>query len=473
MLAYSVYGAPGCGKTTEVLERLESFKRGGVNPSKIGFMSFTKTAAAEALDRLGMTKSDNVSTIHSLCYRLNKINRNSVVDIKKLRDFSSQVGVPITGRSPDEEAAEGDQYLHVISYAENMMVPYEEAYYDSERPGSYDMFMAFTESYLKWKQASYFIDYNDMLKLTIMNRVKYNASHIIIDEAQDLSRLQWSVVHRLIEVANPEEVHIAGDDDQQLFRWSGAEDHGMQRFETKYSASRKILPKSWRLSKSVHRVAESVINRVQVRTVKKFDDRGEEGEVRRYGDVTSMEFEPGADVLILGRTHHILRGAEEELRSRMVAYTKLTGAPSPYDGKYADAIRAWDRAAGGGLPDDNLKQFSALKSLLPAYHRDAVMAGDFKFFKKEKWWGVLDVPPQMVEYYRNVDLHAPAAVKLSTIHGAKGREASHVILLTDMTDRVIESMEKDPDAEHRVFYVGVTRARDRLDIIGDGSGYNI
>ena len=56
-------------------------------------------------------------------------------------------------------------------------------------------------------------------------------------------------------------------------------------------------------------------------------------------------------------------------------------------------------------------------------------------------------------------------VRLSTIHAAKGGEAEHVVIMKEMAKRTYREMEKDQDAERRVFYVGATRARTRLTIV--------
>jgi superfamily I DNA/RNA helicase len=85
----------------------------------------------------------------------------------------------------------------------------------------------------------------------------------------------------------------------------------------------------------------------------------------------------------------------------------------------------------------------------------------------------------MVNYYANVDIEAEPKVSLSTIHAAKGKESDRVVLSTELTPRIAESLAKAPDEEIRVFYVAVTRAKHRLDIInsgefdiiGDSNGY--
>ncbi len=56
-------------------------------------------------------------------------------------------------------------------------------------------------------------------------------------------------------------------------------------------------------------------------------------------------------------------------------------------------------------------------------------------------------------------------MRIETIHGAKGLEAQNVLLLTDLNARVQRGMERDPDAENRVLYVAVTRAREALYLV--------
>jgi hypothetical protein len=63
-------------------------------------------------------------------------------------------------------------------------------------------------------------------------------------------------------------------------------------------------------------------------------------------------------------------------------------------------------------------------------------------------------------------LRAPR-VSLSSIHAAKGGEADHVVLLTNMSTLTRKELQQNPDVERRVFYVGVTRARDSLLVVGN------
>jgi hypothetical protein len=56
-------------------------------------------------------------------------------------------------------------------------------------------------------------------------------------------------------------------------------------------------------------------------------------------------------------------------------------------------------------------------------------------------------------------------VRISTIHRIKGDEAEHVVLFKEQARKTFREMERLPDSEHRVFYVGVTRAKTKLTIV--------
>jgi superfamily I DNA/RNA helicase len=62
-------------------------------------------------------------------------------------------------------------------------------------------------------------------------------------------------------------------------------------------------------------------------------------------------------------------------------------------------------------------------------------------------------------------------IDVATIHSVKGGEADNVILMEDITQPVFEQLDRDPDSEHRVFYVGVTRAKENLIIVKSQSQY--
>jgi superfamily I DNA/RNA helicase len=66
---------------------------------------------------------------------------------------------------------------------------------------------------------------------------------------------------------------------------------------------------------------------------------------------------------------------------------------------------------------------------------------------------------------RGKKLRGAVPVKLSTIHGAKGGEADNVMLLMDLSTKFAKQYATNADPVHRLFYVGVTRAKKSLHII--------
>ena len=69
---------------------------------------------------------------------------------------------------------------------------------------------------------------------------------LIIDEAQDLSDLQWKLVNRL--VAKAKQVVVAGDDDQAIMVPFGASAHAFLKF----AGELNVLKQSWRVPQAVH-----------------------------------------------------------------------------------------------------------------------------------------------------------------------------------------------------------------------------
>ena len=88
-----------------------------------------------------------------------------------------------------------------------------------------------------------------------------------------------------------------------------------------------------------------------------------------------------------------------------------------------------------------------------------------------QWYEVMNkISEYDVAYIRRLldlgeDLQKEPRIKTSTIHQAKGGECDNVIVLTDIGKIVYKSYMKNPDDEHRVFYVAVTRAKENLYIV--------
>ena len=91
-------------------------------------------------------------------------------------------------------------------------------------------------------------------------------------------------------------------------------------------------------------------------------------------------------------------------------------------------------------------------------------------------WSVLNFKDYQKDYIQELvasgeDLGKPARIKLSTIHAVKGEEAENVILFTDLERIIYNAAQVNKDTEHRLFFVGVTRAKENLYIMNQGYEY--
>lgn len=472
MNTFAIYGPPGCGKTTEMLRRVEEAKL-KYKINEIAFMSFTKAGAAEALKRLGITRSDKICTIHSMMFRLNNISSVSVVDSYKLRKFGDKTGYRFRGQSNDtgEQMEIGDHYLAVFSKSVNRMTSLHDEYMASDRQGDLSGFIFFCKAYTDWKQANGFVDFNDMLSIYLKNPVDHGASVIFVDEAQDLSNLQWAVINKMCEFHYVEEVHIAGDDDQAIYEWSGANTHGMVEFEERFNSERVFLSQSWRVPTLIHDKAMGVIHTIKNRVDKAYLPRADQGVLRRVANFNHKMLKHGDDVMILCRSYITRKEIEDELIRYRIPYRNEGGMTGLFNSRIAEAIRVFKKLEKGqGITKAEADKITAVAD---ARTRAEVSNKDFMPMLKRGFLRSLIIPAHLVDFYREAEIESEPTIRLSTIHSAKGREADHVILHTGLTHKTLNDMDRNPDAEARVWYVGITRAKHQLDILEGDLSYGI
>lgn len=454
MKVHTIFGPPGTGKTARLVDIAEEH---AIHSDNILFLSYSKAAAAEAADRLDSNRV-KVSTIHALAYAAMNLDRAAVIDRRKLEDFGNHTGIQFKGMDDTDEQQEGDEYLSVVSYARNSGMPPHESYYHFGAPGTFARFAMFCNAYADFKQTYGFVDFDDMMEAVPCLSVR-RWPVVILDEAQDLSPLQWRSFNKIITDAD--HVYVAGDDDQAIYEWNGADPHGMIEFAEANDSGHEVLAQSYRVPIDPMILAStSTLSLMNKRVKKEFFARAAKGNVIRYGDIDDFDFNTliCKDAMILVRDAWRRREVQRVLNDAYIPYRQTDGN-SPYENKYARGIRGWLRFQERMHTDADFRAIQEIGST-------ATRLMEQKEASNHRWQTVLNVPPRLWDFYEKAPLFDPLTIILSTVHQAKGKEASTVLVDLTMPARVVDGISRDRDAELRVLYVSLTRCRNELILCG-------
>ena len=492
-----ILGPPGCGKTTRLLSIMEQEMDKGVSPNEICFVTFTRKGASEAAERAAQKFSLKSSelpyfrTLHSMAYRLMGYGKDSVMGRQDWCELGRMLGVQFSTYYETEEglpqgSEKGDKLRFIDGFARARLLTCDDAW---RAVGDEDVSAAevvqFSDTLEKYKDDMALVDYTGMLERFVIDGGPIPVKVAFIDEAQDLSTLQWEMVWRL--VANAERVYIAGDDDQSIYRWAGADVDKFLALKDECQ-SVEVLGHSYRLPRMVYNMANTITGRIKRRYDKEWQPRDEDGAVHHIHDIADIDLSQGT-WLLLARNVYLLDQFKRLARSQGVAYA-VKGVPQVKQ-KHARAIVLWERLRRGeSLTVDEVRTVYACMRLGTGVKRgfkgmtkasDAEtydmprLRADFGLLRDDAWYDALqDIPAGDRTYYQSIlragdNLLGQPRVNISTIHGVKGGEADNVVLLPDMAWRTYRDYQQEPDDEHRVFYVAVTRARHALYIAAPGS----
>lgn len=460
-----VLGPPGTGKTETLLGIVDECLDAGMAPEEVGLVSFTRRAAHEAVERasakfgLDRERFSHFRTLHSECFRQLGLSPADVLQGRVLREFADWVGVVLTTRRRlDEEGTtmghtEGDRILHMENLARVRCQSLRELYDQDDDGLPWSEVSRVSEGLGLYKQQKHLVDYSDMLSHYAAGSMRPRLRVLLVDEAQDLSMLQWQVVGRLAQGC--ERVVVAGDDDQVIYHWAGA---ALEHFVALPGRAR-VLGQSWRVPRAVQALALECVGRVVERRPKEWLPRPVEGTVDRVGSLEQVDLS-GEDVLVLARNNYVLQDqVVPVLRAEGILY-EYHGEPS-VDPEILQAITSWERLRRGEeVSSEDLLSMCRWRRSRQVPEKDLPI-----------WHEGLDrLPSDEMSYLlaarrRGEGLRRRPRVRLSTIHGAKGAQAAHVVLVAEMAPRTAKDAERYPDDEARVWYVGLTRTQDRLTIV--------
>ena len=493
MISRKLFGPPGTGKTTKLLKYVKTFLKLGTQIDKIGYFAFTTKAANEAIDRMleyhtSFERKDlkHFRTLHSLAFNQLGMKKAQVMQDEHYEDIGRKLGIEVTVYSNGEESTgfinSDSEYFNLINAARIKNITIEQEYNTDMYSQEMDkrLLKIICDEVQNYKESFQLVDFTDMIEKFIVSKLCPKFDVAFVDEAQDLSPIQWKMFNIIKE--NSKYVILAGDDDQAIYGWAGAD---VKKFQQEISKKDIILPQSYRVPQNVQHLADKILNLIpdDRRIKKNWKAREEQGPVNYIYDTADAPLDQGT-WLVLARYNDKLNRLKPTLKERGI-YFEFKDRKS-YKVTLFRTILNYIRWQKG----DDLS-LSEVKDIFEYTNTDTELTEErmynleeFGFDKNIPWYDEFRSDYEECLYIREMlsngeELRKNPRVKLSTIHSAKGGEADNVLLILDNTKTIRDALDKSfdkQDEEHRVWYVGVTRTKQNLYIMAakkEDQGYDI
>lgn len=566
-----VLAGPGSGKTLTIVNRVRYLiEECHVKPEEILVITFTRYAAAEMKTRLCalMGRQDipvTTGTFHGIYYGILKWAYRFGPQNILSEEEKYQILRSVVGRQEMEVFDEEDFLRDIaeeIGKVKNNRTDIEEFV---SAKCSAQSFRDIYKEYEKQRKSLRKIDFDDMLVVCyelfasrpdVLAQWQKKFKYILVDEFQDINRVQYDVIRML---ALPENnLFVVGDDDQAIYGFRGADPEIMFQFREDYPDAKQILlDVNYRSTSNIVNNALKVIGNNERRFDKKISPARGSGaflhvqelkdpneEAQYVVDEIGKRIESGVpkeEIAVLFRIHTDARPVVEELIARKIPFQMREHLPNIYDHFIAKDIQAYFRLGMGkisrkdlllimnrpkryigrdslsdGASFENMRKFYCDKDWMmdrvDQFEWDVKMLSrmapyaaiqyirkrigyddylkDYAYTHKVERADLNEVLaeieeasrplPTLEEWFRHVEEYSEAlkkkeqrkeqageGVRLMTLHAAKGLEFDTVLLLEANEGRMPykkAKTDREEEEERRLFYVGMTRAKEVLKI---------
>jgi superfamily I DNA/RNA helicase len=504
---YYIAGPPGTGKTRE-LTRLAQRAVEARGRGSVAIASLTKTAANEVAGRNTNLPEEAIGTLHAHALRALGIHHDELAETHEgLAAWNAEhpaSRLHPSGGDTGEDRRPGAQQIHAEVMAQRArMVPRDR--WTAAQLEHDAMWRDYCQQTGRW-------DFADLIENARYERHHLYPSVWLIDEAQDLSRLELSLVQAWAKHADT--TVLVGDADQTLYRWRGADPAALAALPY---AGRKALTQSYRVPAAVHRLAQTWIRRSSSREDVSYQPTADAGAVvssrasRRSPDLIAQmaidEAHQGNEVMVLASCRHMIAPIARALvhagepihnphRPNVPEWNPLRNAAGltlflqGYDRQrpwtWSDLRKIVDPLDGRTLGQD-------AKSMIELQCRPG-MFGEQQDDRPVTLEKVMGISPRLLsqdlEWYRShlkrrdarsmqdalaiarksgwYALAAPPLVQVGTAHSVKGGQADVVFFVPDLSptaQRHSWSWGHQSDRRDdvlRLGYVAVTRARKKV-----------
>ena len=515
---------PGSGKTAVITERTKNLiTKYHVNPSNILVITFTKAAAVEMKTRF-LSLMGNGSypvtfgTFHAVYFSILKhaYNYNANNIVREEQKYALMRELVQKHRLEYEDETEFvSSILGEISMVKNTGVSIEH-YYSTNC--AENIFRRIYGEYHEYLHQHKLIDFDDMLVYTyelfrerkdILSAWQRKFQYILIDEFQDINKIQFDIVKMLAAPEN--NLFVVGDDDQSIYRFRGARPELMLHFKDDYPEAEQILlDTNYRSQKEIVEASLRLIGCNKER----FQKKGEEEDPRAELVEKLLEYN-----IPFRMKDNVPNLYEHWIAKDIIAYMKIAMG-SRYRKDFLKIMNRPKRYISRDSLDEETVAFDVwewfyedkpwvaeriqrleydikmLSTMSPyaainyirrgiGYDEFCVEYADYRRMNVEDLYEVLEelqnsakgfdtyndwfehienYTAELEKIYRQQNQN-PESVALATLHSSKGLEYDNVYII-DVNEGIMPYkkavLDNEVEEERRMFYVGMTRAKKKL-----------
>ena len=505
-----VIAGAGTGKTRVITNRIAYAINSGVtDPTRVLALTFTAKAAGEMRARLRALGISNAAarTFHSAALKQllyfwpyafggqfptllttksgfisQAITRAEVAipaQVNALREIASEIEwAKVLQISPDNYQQEAIENNRLVRLPNNKS--------ESE---NLSMIAQVYEAYESLKRQERTLDFEEVLLLTVgmleedrgvRERVRDQYRYFTVDEYQDVSPLQQRLLN--LWLGNREELCVVGDAAQTIYSFAGATSNFLLNFQNRFPNAQVFrLSRGYRSTPEIINTANQILRQANLVSdhgteLQSANDHGDKPMVNGFntsadeisyvvGEV-AKEIAKGADsseIAILARTNAQLDQVKSALNNLKIASQIRSGERFFDRVDVRDAMRVIRSASV--LPSDIGDWYADLVSVLRPFGDADYVIAFLRLAKSIQENGGTNMRAFLREIEDRAEQNNPPTlpgVTLATLHAAKGLEWNHLFLI-GVSDGVLP-MGNDLNEERRLFYVGVTRAKQRIQI---------
>jgi DNA helicase-2/ATP-dependent DNA helicase PcrA len=505
-----VIAGAGTGKTRVITNRIAYAINAGVtDPTKVLALTFTAKAAGEMRARLRVLGISNAAarTFHSaalkqLLYFWPYAFGGQFPSLLTTKSgFISQaitraeVAIPAQVNALREIASE----IEWAKVLEISSADYQERAIESSRlvklPNSktqgenLSMIAQVYEAYESLKKQERTLDFEDVLLLTVgmleedrgvRERVRDQYRYFTVDEYQDVSPLQQRLLN--LWLGNREELCVVGDAAQTIYSFAGATSNFLLNFQNRFPNAQVFrLSRGYRSTPEIINSANRILRQANLISdhgieLQSANEHGDKPMVNGFNtsadeisyvvDEVAKEIAKGTDsseIAILARTNAQLDHVKSALNNLKIASQIKSGERFFDRVDVRDAMRVIRSASV--LPSEIGDWYTDLVSVLRPFGDADYVIAFLRLAKSIQENGGTNMRAFLREIEDRAEQNNPPTlpgITLATLHAAKGLEWNHLFLI-GVSDGVLP-MGNDLNEERRLFYVGVTRAKQRIQI---------